>query len=155
MFILFIILCANATMIYLAIDTNPGLVVVDYYDRGQNYERTVLTRQALSRKLSLQLDVPPEIEQGEPATFRFTGTDNEGRLIEPDAVTLYAYRPSNCAHDFSLPMTKTTPVTKAGKGSYLARTTFPLQGVWDIVIAVEQDGVKHNVARRVMVATTR
>nr|VFK24707.1 MAG: Nitrogen fixation protein FixH [Candidatus Kentron sp. FM] len=152
---MFIILCANATMIYLAMDTNPGLVVVDYYDRGQNYERTVLSRQALSRKLSLQLDVPPEIRQGEPATFRFTGADNGGRPIEPDAVTLYAYRPSNCAHDFSLPMTKTAPVTKDGEDPYLTRATFPLQGVWDIVIAVEQDGIEHHVARRVTVATTR
>nr|VFK04230.1 MAG: Nitrogen fixation protein FixH [Candidatus Kentron sp. H]VFK04282.1 MAG: Nitrogen fixation protein FixH [Candidatus Kentron sp. H]VFK07107.1 MAG: Nitrogen fixation protein FixH [Candidatus Kentron sp. H] len=158
--IIAVILSVNATMIYFAIDSNPGLVMEDYYDRGQDYEKTVLTRQALGRALSLQVDVPPEIKLGEPVTFRFTGTDKAGQPIPIDAVTLHAYRPSDCVHDFSVLMTRVsaTPegrvadATEGGAVQYVSQVMFPLKGVWDIVIAVEQGGNEHNVPRRIAVA---
>nr|VFJ78016.1 MAG: Nitrogen fixation protein FixH [Candidatus Kentron sp. FW] len=146
-----IILSVNAGMIYLAIDSNPGLVVEDYYERGQNYEETILSRRALSRNLSLEVEVPPWIERGKPATFQFTGTDKSGRPIHPDAVTLHAYRPSDTTADFSIPMTKIPPATKAGPDRYLAEVVFPLGGVWDIVVAVKQGETEHNVPTRIIV----
>nr|VFK14547.1 MAG: Nitrogen fixation protein FixH [Candidatus Kentron sp. LPFa] len=148
-FIASVILSVNGGMLYLAIDSSPGLVVEDYYERGQNYEETVLTRQALGRNLSLRLDAPPRIETGKPATFRFTGADKTGRPIQADAITLHAYRPSDTAADFSLPM------IKANTDGYLAQATFPLKGVWDIVIAVKQGEIEHNVPRRITVTETR
>ncbi|NNJ83613.1 MAG: nitrogen fixation protein FixH, partial [Gammaproteobacteria bacterium] len=91
-FIIVVVLSANAAMIYLAIDSNPGLVVEDYYDKGQDYEKTVLTRQALSQQLSLRIDAPREIQLGEATTFQLTGVDNTDQPIQIDAVTLHAYR---------------------------------------------------------------
>ena len=138
-------------MIYLAIDSNPGLVVEDYYERGQNYEETAFTRQALSRNLSLRVDAPLKIKIGQPATFRFTGTNQTGQSIQADVIALHAYRPSDTAADFSIPMTKVPATTKAGIDQYLAETVFPLKGVWDIIITVKQGDIEHNVPTRITV----
>nr|VFK42686.1 MAG: Nitrogen fixation protein FixH [Candidatus Kentron sp. TC]VFK57064.1 MAG: Nitrogen fixation protein FixH [Candidatus Kentron sp. TC] len=140
-----VVLSVNGGMLYLAIDSSPGLVVEDYYERGQNYEETVLTRQALSRNLLPRIDISPRIEKGKPATFRFVGLDRTGRPIRADAITLHAYRPSDTAYDFSIPM------TEMDANRYLAEATFPLKGVWDIVIAVKQGEIEHNVPRRITV----
>ena len=153
--IVFVILSVNAGMIYLAIDSSPGLVVEDYYERGQNYEETVLTRQTRNRNLSLQIDVPPRIAIGQPATFRFTATKKTGEPIDADAVTLHAYRPSDIMGDFSISMTKTSTTTEAGAPWYLAKATFPLKGVWDIVVTVKQGNTEHNVPTRITVMGDR
>nr|VFK22610.1 MAG: Nitrogen fixation protein FixH [Candidatus Kentron sp. MB]VFK28924.1 MAG: Nitrogen fixation protein FixH [Candidatus Kentron sp. MB]VFK74155.1 MAG: Nitrogen fixation protein FixH [Candidatus Kentron sp. MB] len=152
--LILIILSVNATMIYLAMDSNPGLVVEDYYERGQNYEKTILSRQALSQDLSLRIDVPPQIHTGQPATFRFTGVRHKtGEPIHADTVTLYAYRPSDTAVDFSVPMNKIPTTTKdKAQFLYLADVVFPLKGVWDIVIAVRQGEIEHNAPARITVA---
>ncbi|MCW8847766.1 MAG: FixH family protein, partial [Sedimenticola sp.] len=39
-----VFLLANFVMIYLAITKNPGLVVDNYYERGQDYEKNMLKR---------------------------------------------------------------------------------------------------------------
>nr|VFJ57363.1 MAG: Nitrogen fixation protein FixH [Candidatus Kentron sp. DK] len=154
--IIVVIVSVNMVMIYLASSTSPGLVVEDYYERGRNYEKTVLTRQALEEKLFLQVEPPPEIRQGEPAKFHLTSTDSTGHPIPVDAVTLHAYRPSDCAYDFSTLMDKVrkgkaTGVEPPLSGRYAAEVIFPLKGVWDIIIAAEREGVEHNVARRITV----
>nr|VFK36667.1 MAG: Nitrogen fixation protein FixH [Candidatus Kentron sp. SD]VFK40186.1 MAG: Nitrogen fixation protein FixH [Candidatus Kentron sp. SD]VFK79082.1 MAG: Nitrogen fixation protein FixH [Candidatus Kentron sp. SD] len=149
--IISVILSVNASMIYLAMDSNPGLVVEDYYERGQNYEKTVLTRQALGRDLLLRLDMPPRITRGQPATFRFTGANKNGGPIQANAVTLHAYRPSDTAFDFSIPMTKMSTTTRINADSYLAEAVFSLKGIWDIVITVEQGEIEHNVPSRIVV----
>ena len=41
-----VFLAVNGVMIYLAVTTNPGLVVEDYYDRGQHYERHLVSEMA-------------------------------------------------------------------------------------------------------------
>ena len=40
---------ANGVFIYLALNNNPGLVVDDYYERGQDYEKNMLKRMAAER----------------------------------------------------------------------------------------------------------
>ncbi len=140
-----VVLSSNLIMIYLAINTGPGLVVEDYYERGRDYEKTILARRAKSAKLSLHIDVPPIIRVNRPATYRFSGADNSGSPIRADAVTLFAYRPSDAGADFSIPM-----IAEA-KGHYRADATFPLQGVWDIIVSVRQGEDEHNVPQRITV----
>jgi len=145
-----IVLSINIFMAYLAMDTSPGLVVDDYYDRGQDYEKTILTRQALSRNFNFHVGVSSEIKLGKPAKFHFTASDRTGKAMQIDTVTLYAYRPSDREYDFSVPMTK-SPVTKEKTSEYFAEAAFPLKGVWDIVVSATQGEVEHNVPRRIRV----
>ncbi|MCG8425825.1 MAG: FixH family protein, partial [Chromatiales bacterium] len=55
MFVIFVI--ANIVMIYLAAD-RPGLVVDDYYERGQDYEENMLKRMAKDPGWKMKIDAP-------------------------------------------------------------------------------------------------
>ncbi|MCG8426562.1 MAG: FixH family protein [Chromatiales bacterium] len=129
LFVIFVI--ANIIMIYLAAD-RPGLVVDDYYERGQDYEENMLKRMAKDPGWKMKIDAPEFVDVGKPATFNFSVIDKSGVPIEPDSVTFYAYRPADARQDFSQVMTKIEP------GKYQADITFPLLGVWDILVAVKQ-----------------
>jgi len=139
------VLGVNLTMVYLAIATNPGLVVEDYYERGQHYERSMVSRMAQDPGWEMQADIPSDLRAGERSVIRFFLVDKAGQPVEPDGVQLYAYRPSEAAQDFTLPM------TEEGKGRYMAEVTFPLIGVWDTLIAVKSGENEYNLGKRIRV----
>ncbi len=140
-----IVLSVNLVMVYIAVRTSPGLVVDDYYQRGQNYEQTMVQRQTKDRGVLLQVDTPPRVWVDRPATYRFTGVDRAGLPLVADGVTLFAYRPSDAASDFNRPM------VKEDTGRYRVEVVFPLKGIWDLLISVRQGDDEFNVARRVAV----
>jgi nitrogen fixation protein FixH len=126
-----IVLAVNATMIVLAFATNPGLVVDDYYERGRRVERTLATRRAEAPGWTMSVDTPGDLAEGRPTTVRFFVVDAAGQPVRPDAVTYYAYRPSDAAADFSQPMIEEAP------GRYAVEVSFPIAGVWDTLVAAE------------------
>jgi nitrogen fixation protein FixH len=138
-------LVANIVMIYLAIDSNPGLVVEDYYERGQDYENTVLSKIARNPGWLMRVDVPQAMAVDRPDAIRFFLVDKAGQPVTPDEVHLYAYRPSDADHDFSLPM------TEEGKGRYLTEVRFPLIGTWDLLVSARQGEEEYNVSQRINV----
>jgi nitrogen fixation protein FixH len=144
---LVVFLGANAVMIYLAVDTNPGLVTSDYYERGRAYERGVSAREAQAGRYQLHLDVPAELRPGEPVTLRVVVVDQAGVPLEADTATLYVYRPSDAEADFSVPM------RREGSGRYVAELVFPLKGIWDVIASVQDGEQEHNLPRRVSVRT--
>jgi nitrogen fixation protein FixH len=139
------VLGVNLTMVYLAIATNPGLVVEDYYERGQHYERSLVSEMAQDPGWEMRADIPADIKAGERSVIRFFLVDKAGQPVVPDGVELYVYRPSEASRDFNLPM------TEEGKGRYMAEVTFPLIGVWDIVIAVKSGESEYNLGKRISV----
>jgi nitrogen fixation protein FixH len=136
----------NAIMIYLASSGNPGLVVEDFYDRGQDYEKNMLKRQARDPKWRMRVAFPKKIEMGQPVLCRFTVKNKEGVPIDREKVIFYAYRPSDAKQDFSLPM------KQVGPGSYEAQVTFPLKGVWDTLVSIQDGEDEYNVPKRVGVS---
>jgi nitrogen fixation protein FixH len=140
--LLVVFVLANMVMIYLAIDRNPGLVVDDYYDRGQNYEKNMLKRQAKDPGWKMKIVAPEYVDVGKAASFGFTLKDKQGNPVTPDAVTFYAYRPADRNQDFSVSMAQSAP------GHYQADITFPLLGVWDILVSVRQGEDEYNVPHR-------
>lgn len=142
MLIIFVI--ANIIMIYLASD-RPGLVVDDYYDRGQDYEQNMLKRQAEVRELGWKAKIikPEYADVGKPVTYGFRIMDKEGAPVEPDSVTFFVYRPADDSQDFSLPMHLVEP------GFYQAEVTFPLLGVWDILVSVKKGDIELNEDSRI------
>lgn len=135
----------NMIMVYLAQTNNPGLVVDDFYDRGQDYEQNMLKRQARNPGWQMQVEFPDKMEPNQPYTCRYRVNDKDGAPVDPGAVTLYAYRPSDAEQDFHLPM------NQVGPGLYEVEVVFPLKGVWDTLVSVKKDDDEYNTPRRVSV----
>jgi len=140
------VLVVNVTFVYLAFATNPGLVNDDYYERGRQYEKTLVSRLAKDPGWTLHADVPDDLRAGEAATILITLVDKTGQPVIADQVRFYAYRPSDKAQDFSAPMVAT------GLGQYSVRVLFPLFGVWDGLIAVRQGDDEVTIGERIRVA---
>ena len=134
---------ANAVMIFLAANRGPGLVVDDYYERGQDYEKNMLKRLAKDSGWVMTVEDPGFVDIGKPTVFRFKVVSKEGGEAAPDQVTLHAYRPADAKQDFSLPMQLVEP------GVYEAEATFPLKGVWDVLVSAKQGEDEFNTHRRI------
>jgi nitrogen fixation protein FixH len=137
------VLGVNGVMVYFAVATNPGLVVEDFYERGQNYEHTMLSKDARNPGWTLRADIPQEIVAGVPSAIRFFLVDKAGQPVTPESVELFVYRPSDAARDFSIVM------TQEGPGRYLANVSFPLIGAWDILLAARYGEDEFHVGQRV------
>ncbi|NEX22068.1 FixH family protein [Thiorhodococcus mannitoliphagus] len=140
------VLGVNITMVYLAFTTSPGLVNVDYYERGQHYEQTLLSRKARAPQWIIEADIPAALMVDKPEWIRVFLVDQAGQPVDPDAVTLYAYRPSDAGRDFSVAM------TREDRGRYVAKASFPLVGVWDTLIAVNSGEDEYSIGERVSVS---
>jgi nitrogen fixation protein FixH len=140
------VLGVNLLMVYFAFSTNPGLVNADYYDRGQHYEQTMLSRRASDPNWLIRADIPSQLQVNELETIRVFVVDQAGQPVDAEAVTLFVYRPSDAARDFSLPM------TREDKGRYVVKASFPLVGVWDTLFAVKSGGDEYSHGGRVNVA---
>ncbi len=140
-----IVLMVNAAMVWFAVTSNPGLVVKDYYERGQHYERSLLSRLAKDPGWLMTINLPQELVTGRMQPMRFSVVDKAGVPVRPEAVTFHAYRPSDASRDFSIPM------KEEGAGRYRADAAFPLKGIWDILVSVRQGDDEYNVGRRITV----
>lgn len=139
------VLGVNLTMVYLAIRTNPGLVSANYYERGQDYERTLISRAARRPAWLMRADIPQPLTAGLEESIRVSLVDEKGQPVDVDQATFYAYRPSDVSRDFSEPM------VREAKGRYVVRAAFPLIGVWDTLIVATSGEDEHSVGERVNV----
>ncbi len=133
--IISLLLISIATIIfriYIAENSPDLLVNKDYYKRGEDYEENMLKRLAKDPGWNMHVSAPDFVDVAVATTFTFTVTDKDGSPVDPDSVVFYAYRPSGAEHDFSVPMERVAP------GEYQAEVTFPLKGVWDILVAATQ-----------------
>ncbi|MFC1602379.1 FixH family protein [Pseudomonadota bacterium] len=147
--VLVVVMTANFIMIYFAVDNNPGLVVEDYYDRGQSYEKNMVARMAKNPGWEMHISEPKKLRMNKPAIVEFRLATKEGGAVNPDSVTFYAYRPSSAKADFSLPM------QAVGNGLYQAEVTFELKGIWDVLVSVEKEGEEYNESLRFGVMPAR
>ena len=92
----------------------------------------------------MRVEPPDFVGVAEPGVFRFHLADRDGSWLdpEPDAVTFYAYRPSDSARDFSVAM------QRVGPGEYEAEVSFPLKGVWDILVSVRRGDQEYHAPHR-------
>lgn len=141
--LILVVLGVNLVMVYLAIRTNPGLVVEDYYERGQEYEKTRFSKQARDPGWHMNLDMPEKLFAGNEIPFNFTVLDKAGVPVLPDSVTFFAYRPSDAERDFSLPM------NQEAKGLYTVKAKFVLKGVWDVMVSVKQGEDEYHLGQRI------
>jgi nitrogen fixation protein FixH len=139
------VLGVNLFMVLLAINTSPGLVNEDFYERGQDYEKTLFSKRANDPGWHMQIDLPKQIVAGNHTPVNFTVRDKAGIAVPADSVTFFAYRPSDAKRDFSLAM------DQIDKGLYSTKAQFRLKGFWDVLVSVKKDGEEYNIGERIVV----
>jgi nitrogen fixation protein FixH len=139
-----VVLAVNALMIWLAIDTSPGLVTESYYDHGANYEKTLQKRERRDQLAwNAKLQIPERILVGNPTPIRIIAVDKRGVPLAADTATLYAYRPSDADADFAVQMI----IERAG--TYIAMAQFPLLGTWDLIASIKHGEDKLDITGRI------
>jgi hypothetical protein len=115
-------------MIYLAVNTEDGLVIDDYYKEGmainQNLQRDrAATELGLSAKLSVEAS-------GDMVRLHF----NKGELAEyPDRLTLHFQHATHAGHDQILTLVRAPGDQYIG---YLQKAI--REGVWHIMLTTEK-----------------
>jgi len=136
----------NAYMVTQAYLTSPGLVNDQYYDKGKNYNETLVKRRAVAALgWKVKVDRPGKPLLGQPAHYQIRAVDAQGNPIQADEVRLYAYRPADETADFQVQLLPEAP------GHYSAEVAYPLKGMWDIVIHVRQGDYDYEIAQRTRV----
>ncbi len=146
--IIALVLAVNGYMAYLAVSGGPGLVSVDYYERGMNF-----TSRTAVEHLSPQHEVAEgviSISSKEAGGFLKTVTlaPKGDKALPLGNAVIYLYRSSDAKKDFSAPM------SKSAEGEYSASVQFPLKGIWDIIVEINNDASKERgatYARRIEV----
>ena len=146
--ILLLVIMVNVAFIVTAFVTNPGLVEEDYYEKGQDFERTMRTRREDRERLGWQIDLKTsdQIVANKTTTIHVDLKNRDGQLISADRVTLRSYRPSDVTADFSQPMENLAP------GRFVTSIKFPLKGVWDISAVVRSGEDALNITQRIDVS---
>ncbi|MGB5454659.1 MAG: FixH family protein [Gammaproteobacteria bacterium] len=119
---------AGMFMIYLAVNTDDGLVVDDYYKEGMAINQSLLRdKSATELGLSAQLRVE---EAGDMVRLSF----NKGALANyPDRMTLHFQHATHAGHDQILALVRAPEDQYIG---YLKQTI--KEGVWHIMLSTEQ-----------------
>lgn len=139
-------LIANGYMVFLAMNNGPSLVVDDYYDRGQDFEKNMLKRKAMDPGWKMKVISPESIAMAKEVIVNFSVRDKEAKPVNRDSVVFHVYRPSDAKQDFSVPM------QRIDDGLYEAHLSFPLPGAWDVLVTVPNGEIEINYPQRVNVA---
>lgn len=144
--ILLTVLMVNFFMVSMAVVTNPGLVIDDFYERGKNHAAVLAERQNME-KLGWQLKVDmPELVEGKSDRIALQVLDKDNNAFDVDSATLYYYRPSDRNLDGSVNLAKLEK-----PGHYASEFTLPLKGKWDFIIEVVQGDKKYSIGQSFMV----
>jgi nitrogen fixation protein FixH len=142
------VISVNVFMIIKAIEINPGLVVDDFYERGQHYEENISKKLENNLKWKTHYSID-EITMGKATQILFSITDQQDQFKIVDKITLFAYRPADARQDFSKEMTLISK--QDGMQYYTASMTFNSKGTWDLLAGAVVDGTDVNYARRIFV----
>ena len=138
----------NFIFIYVAFVSTPGLVVEDYYEQGRAYEKNALKMLAATqntRDWETKLDMAENVFIRQKSVIRFTAVDKRGLPINNAVAQLVAYRPSDANEDIITPMKEIAP------GLFEVSVMFPLKGVWDVNVKLQQGDSKFELSKRISV----
>ena len=119
---------AGINMIYLAVNTDDGLVVDDYYKEGMAINQS-LQRDKTAAELGLTARLTVE-ESGDMVRLNF----NKGSLTEyPEQLTLHLQHATHAGHDQIISLVRAPQDQYIG---YLQHTI--REGVWHIILSTEE-----------------
>lgn len=139
----------NVFFITTAINTSPGLVDKNYYEKGRYFEQSIEQRREMVSRLGwdMRVQVPEEIIMNQRTTVYMNVVDRVGMPLEGASAQLHAYRPSDANADFTVEMTPYAP------GIFSADVSFALRGIWDLKVLVSQGEDNIEERRRISVQT--
>jgi nitrogen fixation protein FixH len=144
--ILILVLGVNFFMVSMAIVTNPGLVIDDFYEKGKNMDKVLAERKRMA-DMGWQLKVDlPILTQDKSETVKVMVTDKENRPLNVDSAILYYYRPSDRKLDGEQALVATGLM-----GEYQAELVLNTKGKWDIIMEVTQGELVYSIGRSIMV----
>lgn len=147
MVILTTVLIVNFFMVSMAIVTNPGLVIDDFYEQGKNMDE-LLAKNKKMEEMGWQLKTElPILQEGKADTVTLQVLDKQGNAMAVDSAILYFYRPSDRKLDGKLQLT----AVEGQLGAFSAPISFPLKGKWDLIMEVTQGELVFNMGRSIMV----
>lgn len=146
MVILVIVLAVNFFMVSMAIVTNPGLVIDDYYEQGKRMD-VILAEQKRMEKIGWQLNIDlPVMSEGKPVKVNLQVLDKENKPFDVETAVLYFYRPSDRNLDGSVEM-----IATGEAGQYVQDFALPKKGKWDLIMEVTKGDIRFNLGRSIMV----
>jgi len=140
------VLVVNAYMIMQSINDFPGLVVDDFYERGQDYEENINQKLKNNNQWLSHFSIV-EIHENQQTIIGFSITDHEKQPAVVEKITLFAYRPSDADKDFSVSMKNNIE----NPNLYQAALSFPVKGKWDLIASAVINGIEVNYAHRIFV----
>lgn len=144
--ILLVVLTVNFFMVSMAIVTNPGLVVDDYYEQGKRMD-VILAEQKRMKEIGWRFEIDmPVLEEGKEDTVKLKVLDEEDNGLTVDTAVLYFYRPSDRHLDGKAEMQATD-----NPGEYSLQFSLPKKGKWDLIMEVNKGDTRFNVGRSIMV----
>ena len=139
-----VVLLANATMVYFAVQSWTGLEYSGYYLKGLRYNETLaaVDRQE-ARGWTGEISVAGRGQRR--IDFAVTLRDrNGGPLTGARAVASFR-RPTHAGHDFRVEL---QPV---GVGRYGRAISVPLAGQWQVHVTLERGEETHKLTQRIVV----
>lgn len=144
--ILTVVVSVNFFMVSMAIVTNPGLVVEDFYEKGKNMSES-LAHQKRMDEMGWQFQVDmPILKEGKTDIVTLKVLDKEGQALPIDTAVLYYYRPSDKKLDGEQVLSPTGSV-----GEFSSQFTLNTKGKWDLLIEVKQGDLTNRIGRSIMV----
>ena len=127
------VVAANGMMIWIAVESWPGLVTSQAYDKGLIYNRNL---EAAQRQASLgwQPHLTARILEGFAAEVELVLTNMQGEPLTRAEVHTVFKRPVQDGADFELVLGSKRP------GIYRAGFELPMIGLWDIHVTIRRDG---------------
>lgn len=141
-----VVIAVNIVLITSAIDTFPGLRTENAYGKGLKYNETLAAVEAQQR-LGWRSDVSvaPTASDGEERRVSVTAIllDGDGRPLPGLTARALISRPTVKGYDVEVPL------EERGEGRYVAETTLPLPGLWDVRVHAHRGTDNFQSVRRV------
>ncbi len=126
-----VVASVNAVMIYVALDTFPGLEVDSSYKVSQRYNKEIAKAKAQAA-LNWSVDAAIERNGDGSAHIRVVATDKTGAPITGEMVSVKLHRPTITTADQDILLSERTA------GEYVANTTDVGAGNWNVVVEISE-----------------
>jgi nitrogen fixation protein FixH len=127
---LFVLVTVQASFVYLAVSTDPGIAIPNAYERGLAHN-AVLREAAIEATLGWRIDVENRATNGHAGRVTVTALTRAGFPLDDLRVTGLLLRPTRAGFDHALAF------EPAGNGRYVANYALPLAGLWDLGLLLD------------------
>lgn len=146
-----VVLAVNAAFVFVARQSNPGLVTEKYVKHGQHQNLLdAQFRAQNARGWDVTLMLPAELHSGRPVDAHVLARTRDGQPLRGGVVEMMWFRPSDASKDVGITFTESADA-QGGTGEYTARVAVPGPGVWDVSVLFESGGERFMLNRRLLV----